>query len=80
VAGNIDEAFRQLREDERFRDGGLARRREVVDGALVYEVRVSQLELNDDLLARLREIADAEDLDLEIGDGEAALRQRAEAS
>jgi hypothetical protein len=74
MAGDIDKAFRELSEDERFRDGGLARRREVVDGVLVYEIRVSELELDDELLGRLQEIAAAEDLDLE--ESEAALRQR----
>jgi hypothetical protein len=66
----------RLLDDERFKDGGLARGRVPVADALVYAIRLSDFECDAEMRAALKEIADRDGLALNVHDGEATLRQQ----
>jgi hypothetical protein len=73
---DINDVFRSLVEDERFKDAGLARGRGIVDNVLVYEIRITDFEFDAGMLAELQDLADREDLILNVENGNATLRQR----
>jgi hypothetical protein len=76
MARDIDDIFRSLDEDERFKGAGLSRGRGVMEDVLVWEIRISDFDLDAETLDYLNGFAEREGLILNVDNGNVVLSRR----